>query len=586
MRYFLLLAFLLTSHTAFSEDKYTHEYSSYLGGNNFEQARDLAVDKDGNIYIAGGTSSPDFPVTQGAYQTQYNDQGSESVGNWGPMMAFVSKFSQNGELIWSTFIGGPNYDRCYAVEVDDDGYVYVGGRAGDDFPTTTGAAQEDFFGDRNWRNNLYGKQNGFVTKLSPDGSEIIWSTYYGDDSWGFFRDIDIDDEGNVYGILNAVRNKPMGIDEDSFDNTHNGGSDMVAVKFSSDGSRVEWATFIGGSDDDQGGPSIRIGPDKSVYVCGGTRSDDLPTTTGAVQENYGGDGDMYIARFSPDGSSLIYCTYFGSTGTEVTETHGLFVDHFGQAYVACGTTSFDIATTPNAHKPTTNTRDCLLFKISTDGTELLACTYFGGSEGEHPEGLYVDKDQNLYFGGETVSSDLPVTPNAPFKNFNGDTDAYVAKLNPDFSELEFCTYYGGNGRESVRAFNVSESGAICTSGQSHSTNLPTTDNAYQKDHIAPENWANVFLSIFEPEEETNVETEKSGFMIYPNPASNQVNIESEMPINSIKLIDLDGNIVAKETGLVTNHNKIDISNLPNGSYTVIVNTVAGMTIQKRIVKTK
>lgn len=559
----LIIVLLIVSATA-KESIYNHKYSTYLGGNHFEQARDLAVDKDGNIYIAGGTSSPDFPVTADAVQAIYNNEGSETIGGWGPMMAFVAKFSAEGELIWSTFLGGPNYDRCYAVEVDDEGYVYVGGRAGDDYPTTSGAAQEDFYNGNNaGKNALYGHQNGFITKLSPDGDEIIWSTYYGADSRGFFRDIAIDDDGFVYGILNAVISKPDGIDEDSFDDTHNGGYDMVAVKFSQDGSEVLWASFIGGSNDDKGGPSIKVGADKSVYVCGGTRSNDMPITEGAVQENYGGEGDMYVARFTPDGSDLIYCTYFGGSGTEVTETHGLFVDHLGQAYVACGSSSQDIQTTKNAFKPSTNTRDCLLFKLSTDGKELMACTYFGGSEGEHPEGLHVDKDQNLYFGGETVSKDLPTSANAPFPDFLGETDAYIVKLNPDFSKVEFCSFYGGNAKESVRAFSVAENGTICISGQSHSNNLPTSDDAFQKDHLPPNNRPNVFVSIFEPDTESSLESlEKSNINIYPNPAYKTINFDL-IGEKSIKIFDVNGNKLIETK---TTKNSIIIENLISGKY--------------------
>jgi hypothetical protein len=558
----VLISFLSISIACGST--YKHEFSTYFGGNHFEQARDMAIDKEGNIYIAGGTSSLDFPVTDGAVQTVYNNDGSSTVGNWGPMMAFVAKFTAEGELIWSTFLGGPNYDRCYAVEVDNDGFVYVGGRAGDDYPTTVGAAQEDFFkGKSADKNNLYGHQNGFVTKLSPDGDEIIWSTYYGADSKGFFRDIAIDDDGFVYGILNAVVGKPIGIDEDSFDDTHNGREDMVAVKFSQDGSEVLWASFIGGSNDDSGGPSIKVGKDKSVYVCGGTRSNDMPTTNNAVQQTYGGDGDMYVARFTPDGSDLIYCTYFGGSGTEVTETHGLFVDHLGQAYVACGSSSTDAKTTNNAFKPTTNTRDCLLFKLSTDGTELLASTYFGGSEGEHPEGLFVDKDQNLYFGGETVSSDLPITDGAPFPNFLGETDAYVAKLNPDFSEVEFCTYYGGSGKEAVRAFYLAEDGSICISGQSHSQDLPTSNNAYQKDHVGAVNRPNVYLTIFKPDDESNVEQDKSvQIKVYPNPTSHTLKLE----IDGNKEIIVYDNLGKAIIDIQTNNDILNVDFLPSGIY--------------------
>ncbi|GAB5466743.1 MAG: S-layer protein [Candidatus Kapaibacteriales bacterium] len=535
-----------------------------MGGSDFEQARDMAIDKDGNIYIAGGTSSPDFPVTNGAVQTIYNNSGSATIGNWGPMMAFVAKFSSSGQLLWSTFLGGPSYDRCYAVEVDEDGYVYVGGRAGEGYPTTPGAAQEQFFNGNNaGKNALYGHQNGFITKLSPDGDKIIWSTYYGADSRGFFRDIAIDDEGYVYGILNAVLGKPMGIDSDSFDDTHNGGHDMVAVKFSQDGSEVLWASFIGGSDDDTGGPSIKVGPDKSVYVCGGTESDDLPTTPNAVQSTYGGNGDMYVARFSPDGSDLIYCTYFGGSGTEATETHGLFVDHLGQAYVACGSSSIDARTTPNAVKPNTNNRDCLLFKLSLDGTELLASTYFGGSEGDHPEGLFVDKDQNLYFGGETVSLDMPITTNAPFPTFLGNTDAYVAKLNPDFSKVEFCSYYGGSDKEAVRAFYVSNTGDICISGQSHSQDLQTSSNAFQKNHIAPKNKANVFLSIFSLDTQGSIETKYLyETSVFPNPSEEIIEFNLK-GYKDITVYDSQGKIVIQNQ---TSEDFLNISELSKGIY--------------------
>jgi hypothetical protein len=328
---------------------YELRYSSFLGGVHFEQSRDMAIDGEGNFYICGGTSSAEFPTTPGAYDRVYNDTGSETVGKWGPMMVFVCKFSREGELIWSTLLGGPNYDRAYAIEVDADGYVYLGGRAGDDFPTTAGAFQEDF--SKKWpTNNLYGHQNGFVAKLSPDGSELIWSTYYGSDSYAFFRDIDIDDEGYVYGILNAVKNKPNGIPDDVFDSSMNGDYDMVPVKFTPDGSAVVWAAVLGGSGEDRGGPSIRVGHDKSVYVSGGTLSSDFPTTPNALQAEAGGKSDVFVSRIAQDGKSLIYSTYFGGEENEFSETHILTLDHLGQAHVACASGSVNINTTDGAIK--------------------------------------------------------------------------------------------------------------------------------------------------------------------------------------------------------------------------------------------
>ncbi len=554
-----------------SPNSYQLAYTTYLGGVHFEQARDLAVDKDGNIYVTGGTSSNNFPTTPGVYNTVYNNAGSATVGTWGPMMVFIAKFTPQGDLVWSTYLGGPNYDRAYAIEVDQHGYVYVGGRAGDDFPTTPGAFQEQFtqFGGKN---NLYGHQNGFIAKLSPDGAQLLWSTYYGSDSYGFFRDIDIDEEGYVYGILNAVSTKPGGIPNDAFDPDHNGGYDMVAVKFKPDGSDVVWATFLGGSGEDQGGPSIRVGPDKSVYVAGSTKSTNFPTTANAVQKQRKGPEDMFVTRIAPDGKSLIYSTYFGGSAGEFSETHSLFVDHLGQAYVACGTSSSDMATTPGAmkgQKPGTDI-DGLFFKLSTDGANVLACTYFGGIANDAPEGLYVDSLQNLYVGGGSNSDGLPVTPNAHQLQRKGGHDGFVVKLNPDFSAPLYCTYFGGGKDEAVRAFHVSGDGYICLSGQTLSIDLPVTATAFQTSHGSPNNnnRADSYLAILQGGVSTSSTYLQKNVRVdlFPNPARSEFFVLNHgFVFEKIAVFDPLGRRVLEQPLL---GNGIDIQKLVPGEYLV------------------
>jgi len=591
----MLLILFLPAFVSFikaqSADSYLLDYCSYLGGQHFEQARDIAVDQHGFVYLTGGTSSPNFPTTPGAYNTIYNNAGSGTVGSWGPMMVFVSKFSPEGQLVWSTLLGGPNYDRAYAIEVDKDGYVYVGGRAGDDFPTTSGVVQEQFI-QQGSINTLYGHQNGFIAKLSPDGSQLIWSSYYGSDSYGFFRDIDIDDEGYVYGILNAVKTEPIGVPDDAFDPDLNGNYDMVAVKFSPDATEVEWATFLGGTGNDDGGPSIQAGPDKSVYVAGGTRSTDIPVTSNAVQAQYGGAGDMFVARVSPDGKALIYGTYFGGSGLEYSETHSLFVDHLGQAYVACGTGSNDAMTTPGTIKPqrTGTENDCLFFKLSTDGTQLLASTYFGGTGNDGPEGLYVDSLQNLYVCGSTASTDLPVTSNAFQAQNLGGTDGLLVKMNPSFSSALYSTYFGGTKDDAFRAFNVTNGGVICASGQTLSTNLPVTSNAFQAIHASPNNnnRPDSFLSLFDLEEISPVKdpSKKSLLVeVYPNPFSNLLFINTGA--ESISQITLWDQLGRKHysnqqgdwwiTGLPTDE-------LPSGIYWLQIMLEGEVLVMKKVIK--
>lgn len=513
LKNFLLILLIFLSHLIIAQNlgEYFLQYSSYMGGSDYDLSRDIAVDQEGNVYITGGTSSNDFPTTPGVQNIIYNAQGSPTIGQWGPMMVFVSKFSPKGDLIWSTYIGGPSYDRAYGIEVDDLGYIYIGGRAGQDYPTTVGAFQETFKTGGNF-NNLYGHQNGFITKLTPDGKDIVWSTLYGSDSYGFFRDIDIDDNGNVYGILNAVRSKPDGIPDNAYETDRPGNYDMVAVKFSPDGSDVEWATFLGGSGEDRGGPAIRVGKDYSVYVGGTTKSADFPTTVNALQTQLLGPSDFFVSRISPDGTSLIYSTFLGGTGTESSETHSLFVDESGQAFVACATNSTDISTTPGAiktQKLNSNDFDMLLAKININGDSLLACSYFGDSGLDYPEGLHVDQWGNLYVGGGTTSLNLPVTSDAQNADIIGAKDGHVIKLDSTFGNILYSSYFGGSDDESIRAFTADNEGTIYLAGQMYSQDLLTTDNAFQS-NIASTNTSDCFMAILN-QYSTNDDFDCDGF---------------------------------------------------------------------------
>ncbi|MHC4179653.1 MAG: SBBP repeat-containing protein, partial [Planctomycetota bacterium] len=142
---------------AAEKDAYELAFSTYVGGKSWEHARDVCTDRDGNVYVVGGTASRDFPTTPGAYDRSFH-AGGKQIGPAGLCDAFVMKFSPEGKLTWSTLLGGPNYDRAYAVEVDRKGDVYVAGRAGPGFPVSQRAFQTEYGGSR--YNGFYGSQNG------------------------------------------------------------------------------------------------------------------------------------------------------------------------------------------------------------------------------------------------------------------------------------------------------------------------------------------------------------------------------------------------------------------------------------------
>jgi hypothetical protein len=181
--------------------------SSFIDGTSthWEQARDIAFDSQGNTIIVGGTSSADFQTTPGAYDRTYGDGTvGKGLGNAGQTEVFVVKLNPQGQLLWSTYLGGPNYDRAYAVEVGPGDDIYIGGRAGEGFPTTPGVIQTVFAGD-NASNSEYGIQDGFVACLSSDGATLKWSTYFGEVGPGFVRDIDVDTQGQVFVAATSMR---------------------------------------------------------------------------------------------------------------------------------------------------------------------------------------------------------------------------------------------------------------------------------------------------------------------------------------------------------------------------------------------
>src|SRR5439155_10330392 len=164
--------------------------SSYLGGSQTDMVRDVAVDGQGNIYLAGSTASPDFPVTSAAYDRAFNASGAKL------MDAFVTKLAPSGAVLWSTYVGGPNYERAYALELDPQGAVVIAGRAGAGLPVSATAFQPTFGGGD--PSSGYGPQDGFVCKLAVTGSALQWCSYFGVGDQGILRDVAVDAAGDIY----------------------------------------------------------------------------------------------------------------------------------------------------------------------------------------------------------------------------------------------------------------------------------------------------------------------------------------------------------------------------------------------------
>jgi hypothetical protein len=454
---------------------YDLSFSTYMGGSDWEHARDVFADSQGNIYVVGGTASSDFPTTPGAYDTTF-DRG--FTGSFGPCDAFVCKLGPDGSLIWSTLLGGSGYDRAYAVEVDDSGYVYIAGRAGPGFPVKNGF-QPTFKGVDG---GPYGMQNAFVAKIRPDGSDLVWSSYVG--VAPLCRDLAIDKKGDVYvpgGRWNTDRTPPSGWFANAFQKNAPGGpSDSGVIKIKGDGSRIIWATWLGGSGRDTVEASIRVDDKGFVYIATCTNSIDIPTTSGSHDTSFNGGVDLYLAKLTPDGSELVYGTYIGDSGENWHNTHNLAVDNQGNAYISVCATKSSFPVTPGAFQTAiTGGIDWGIAKFSPTGS-LISSTLIGGNSYDNPDGIYVDDSGNVFITGETTSSDFPgVNSNSYQSQNNGGHDAVFVILSSNFKELLYSTYIGGNANDGARSGFLSDDGSLCISGASDGNGWPTK-KAFQR----------------------------------------------------------------------------------------------------------
>ncbi|KPK84985.1 MAG: hypothetical protein AMJ81_04425 [Phycisphaerae bacterium SM23_33] len=461
-------------------------FSTYLSGSGRANGpRAVAVDAKGNIYVSGGTSSPDFPTTPGAHSRKFDGSG-KSAGNSGPFDAYVTKLTPDGRMVWSTLVGGPNHDRTYSIRVDRQGCVYIAGRAGEGFPTTKGVLQEKFAGD-NRPAVGYGPQDGFITKLSADGSRVLWSTYLGSGDASIIRDMIIDGEGNAYVAMIGVTADSPYVTPGAFQATRPGAPDGLVGKISSDGRRVVWASYLGGSGR-EGAVSIRLDSKGHVIVSGSTTSKDFPVTDGAYQRTLRGPLDAYVAKFAPDGSRLVYATYLGGSKEDGgAGKHGLEVDADGNAYVVGFTSSSDFPTTAGALQATyaggqtgtwEQTGDRFIAKLSPDGRRLLAATYLGGDARDGGEGIAVDRHGQVYLSGFTYSTDFPVAAGAPQARRAGKTDGTATVLSADFTRLVLSSHFGGRGEENFRAIAMCPDGGFVIVGETSSADWPVL-NALQ-----------------------------------------------------------------------------------------------------------
>jgi photosystem II stability/assembly factor-like uncharacterized protein len=430
-------------------------YSSYLGGSENEFANDT-VDAAGNLYLSGATSSTDFPAG-GSYHGGLQD-------------GFVAKVNAAGTaLVYATFLGGGGTDGGQHIRVDAAGSAYVvGSTTSTDFPTVNA-----------FQTALAGGFDAFVTKLTPAGDGLAYSSYLGGGHPAFASNSDaaagiaVDGAGNAY-VVGSTSTTDFPV-VNAFQPAIHGAQDAFVTKVMPAGNQLAYSTYLGGSPtffDSDFAYDVAVDPAGSAYVTGRTMATDFPLQN-AFQGSFGGGEDAFVTKFTPAGNQLMFSTYLGGTLGEYG--YGIAVDPAGNTYVTGQTNSanFPIQDAIQSVSGGGN-GDAFLTKFKPDGNSLAYSTYLGGSGTDNGRVVAVDAAGSAFLTGQTASANFP-TAHAFQPVYGGDlSDGFAMKVNALGTAFVYSSFLGGSSSDTGIAIAVDPAGEAYVSGITFSTDFPTS----------------------------------------------------------------------------------------------------------------
>jgi hypothetical protein len=452
-------------------------YSTYLGGGGVNSgilfaygdvAYDMKVDTQGNAYLTGYTqtiNSLGFP-TKDPIQTAAGD-----------FDAFVTKLSPAGDLIYSTYLGGAGEDRGEGIAIDSAGSAYVTGwTASSDFPTAN-AVQPNYPGAGD-----IGDWDAFVTKLNPQGSALAYSTYLGGKKGARTFAIAVDGSGNAC-VAGRVDGGDLPI-VNAIQPTFGGGSvDGFLAKLNSDGSKMIYSTYFGGSGLDQF-HGIAVDQAGNACIVGTTDSADFPIKN-AVQPRLAGKTDGCFVKLTPEGE-LAFSSYLGGSGYDYLWTIALAQN--GDLILGGQSNSADFPLVKSFKSTVVDISTFatgVLARLKADGSQFIFSTY-AGSTWSSVLAVTLDSAGQIYIGGAASSADLP-NLEAVQSSLTARADGFLQTLSQDGSQLLFSTYFGGSSYgDQINSVAIDSAGDVYVAGLTQASDFPI-QNALQPALVGTQN---------------------------------------------------------------------------------------------------
>ena len=415
-------------------------------------------------YQQASSDGPRKPI-QGSYVLTASNQIHFAVGAYDHTLPLVI----DPVLVYSTYVGGSGGDIGYGIAVDATFDAFIAGSTNSsNFPTAAA------LGSSAYQTTYGGSQDAFVVKLNSTGSKLLYSTYIGGTGIDAAYAIAVG-SGNAFitGSTTST-NFPIALPTGSgpvtaFQTSYGGGgSDAFVTELNTTGDSLVFSTYLGGTGTDSG-QGIAVDSVGNAYVTGSTQSTNFPILN-PLQANNNGSSDVFVTKLNFSGTQLLYSTYLGGASADVAQS--ILIDSSGNMYIAGYTFSSDFPKQGAYQGSLKGSPNAFVAEIAAAGSSLTFSTYVGGSGSDRAYGIARDGTGNIYIVGTTSSTDFPVTTGAYQTSNAGQTDAFIAKLNPAASALLYSTYLGGSGADTGLGIAVSSAGNVFVTGSTASSNFP------------------------------------------------------------------------------------------------------------------